>query len=247
MFNFMKRRAFKKEFKQAVKDRVLSTAEQRSLSEHDVDQSYVNSVRKDHYLKETASLRNKIEKVRRMSPDQEAELHAIAERLAIEPRLDDTFQKFRELWAAEKGEQVYLSPIDVPVMLKGDEKCCFCEPAVWSQMKTIKTRTHYSGFSTSFRIMKGVSYRVGTLKPNYSVSEGLKKMGDGMLYITNKRLFLDGGGRSTTITFNRILNVELHSNGLEISKTSGQNDFFQMSTLNAEFAHMVIQELNRTG
>lgn len=245
MFNFMKRRAFKKEFKQAVKDGVLSKAEQRSLSEHDVDQGYVDSVRKDHFLKETASLRKEIEKVRRMSPQQEADLHAIAERLGIESRLDDIFQKFRELWAAENGEQVYLSPIDVPVMLKGDEQCCFCEPAIWGQMKSVKTLSHYSGFSTSFRIMKGVSYRVGTVRPNYNVSEQLKHMGEGELYITSKRLFLDGGGRSTTITFNRILNVELHGNGLEISKTSGQNDFFQMSPLNAEYAHMVIQELNR--
>jgi hypothetical protein len=54
MFNFMKRRAFKKAFKEATKDGVLSKAEMRSLGEHDVDQAYVNSVRTEHYLKETA-------------------------------------------------------------------------------------------------------------------------------------------------------------------------------------------------
>lgn len=246
MFNFMKRRAFRKEFKQAVKDGVLSKAEQRSLSEHNVDQGYVDSVRKDHFLRETASLRKEIEELRRMSPEQEAELHAIAERLAIEPNLDEMFHKCRELWAAENGEQIFLSPRHVPVMLKGDEQCCFCEHAIWGQMKTVKTLSHYSGFSASFRLMKGVSYRVGNVRPKYNVNEQLKLMGEGELYITSKRMFLDGGGRSTTITFNRILNVELHENGLEISKTSGQNDFFEMSPLNAEYAHMVIQELNRT-
>lgn len=247
MFNFMKRRAFKNEFKQAVKDGVLSKAEQRSLSEHDVDQSYVDSVRKDHFLKETASLRKEIEKVRRMSPQQEAELHAIAERLGIEPQLDDMFQKFRELWAAENGEQVYLPAIEVDVMLKGDEQACFAEPAVWCQMKTVKTLSHYSGFSTSIRIMPGVRYRVGNVKPNYNVSEELREKGDGILYITNKRLLHDGGFKSTNIAFNRIIDVEVHANGIEVSKSSGPNDFFQMSLLNAEFAHMVIQELNRTG
>lgn len=46
MFNFMKRRTFKKAFK----DGVLSKAEMRSLGEHDVDHGYVDSVRSNHYL-----------------------------------------------------------------------------------------------------------------------------------------------------------------------------------------------------
>jgi hypothetical protein len=245
MFDFMKRRAFKKEFTQAVKDGVLSESERNSLSKHDVDQNYANTVRSQHYLKETASLRKQIEQTRRMSPEQEAALYTISERLGIEPTFDSSFQKYRELWAAEAGEQVYLSPVEVSVMLKGDEQCCFREAALWGQMKTVKTLSHYSGFSTSFRIMKGVSYRVGNVRPNYNTSEQLKFLGDGELYITNKRMFLDGVGRSTSITFNRILNVEVHSDGLEISKTSGANDFFKMTQLNSEYAYVVIQELNR--
>jgi hypothetical protein len=247
MFNFMKRRAFKKAFKEAIKDGVLSKAEMQSLSEHDVDQGYVNSVRTEHYLKETAKLRSQVERERRLSPDQESELMAISERLGIEPHLDANYQKFRELWAAENGEQVYLGAIDVDVMLKTDEQACFAEPAVWCQMKTVKTLSHYSGFSTSIRILPGVRYRVGNIKPNYNISEEMRAKGDGTLYITNKRLIHDGGFKSTNIAFNRIIDVKLHNNGIDVSKSSGPNDFFQMSMLNAEFAHMVIQELNRAG
>lgn len=247
MFNFMKRRAFKKAFKEAAKDGVLSKAEIRSLGEHDVDQGYVDLVRIKHYLKETSKLRNQIEKDRRMSPEQEGELHAVAERLNLEPNLDATYQKFRELWAAENGEQVYLSAIEAHIMLKGGEQACFAEPAVWCQMKTVKTLSHYSGFSTSFKVLPGVRYRVGTIKPNYNVSEELRAKGDGTLYITNKRLIHDGGFKSTSITFARIIDVDVHTNGIEVSKSSGPNDFFQMSLLNAEFAHMAIQELNRAG
>lgn len=245
MFNFMKRRAFKKAFKEAAKDSVLSKAEMRSLGELDVDQAYVNSLRTEHYLKETSKLRNHIELERRMSPEQEAELHGIAERLSVEPRLDSTFKKFRELWAAENGEQVYLPAIEADVMLKGDEQACFAEPAIWCQMKTVKTLSHYSGFSTSIKILPGVRYRVGNIKPNYNVSEEMRAKGDGILYITNKRLIHDGGFKSTNIAFNRIIDVELHNNGIDVSKSSGPNDFFQMSMLNAEFAQMIIQELNR--
>ncbi len=245
MFNFMKRRAFKKAFKEAAKDGVLSKAEMRSLGELDVDQAYVNSLRTEHYLKETSKLRSTIEFARRLSPEQEAELMAISERLGIEPRLDGNYEKFRELWAAENGEQVYLPAKEVDVMLKGGEQACFAEPAVWCQMKTVKTLSHYSGFSTSFKILPGVRYRVGNVKPNYNISEELREKGNGTLYITNKRLIHDGGYKSTNIAFNRIIDVELHNNGIDVSKSSGPNDFFQLSTLNAEFAHMVIQELNR--
>ena len=245
MFKFMKRRAFNKAFKEAAKDGVLSNAEMRSLGEHDVDQGYVDSVRIKHYLKETSGLRKQIEQDRRLSPQQEAELHAVAERLNLEPNLDATFQKFRELWAAENGEQVYLPAIEADIMLKGDEQACFGEPAIWCQMKTVKTYSHYSGFSTSFKVLPGVRYRVGNIKPIYNVSEELRAKGDGMLYITNKRLIHDGGFKSTNIAFNRIINVEVHTNGIEVSKSSGPNDFFQMSLLNSEFAHMAIQELNR--
>ena len=246
MFEFMQRRAFKKEFKQAARDGVLTQSEIQELSKHDVDQTFANEVRTTHYLKETESLRNEIMKTRRMSPKQEAQLFAVADGLHLEPNLDENYRKFRELWAAENGEQVFLAPVEAPVMLKQGEQCCFSAPAIWAQLKTVKTRVGYSGFSTSFRIAKGLSYRIGTVKPKYNVSEQMKQLSSGTLYITNKRLFLDGDGQSTTITFNRILNVEPVGDGLEVSKSSGQNDFFQMTPLDAEYAFVVIQELNRS-
>jgi hypothetical protein len=246
MFKFMQRRAFKKEFKQAAKDGVLTQSEISELQKHNVDQQFANDVRTKHYLKETESLRNEIMKTRRMSPNQEAQLFAIADGLQLEPNLDENYRKFRELWAAENGEEVFLEPVQAPVMLKPGEQCCFSAPAIWAQLKSVKTRVGYSGFSTSFRIAKGVSYRIGTVKPQYNVTEEMKQLSGGTLYITNKRLFLDGDGQSTTITFNRILNVEPIGEGLEVSKTSGQNDFFQMTTLNAEYAFLVIQEFNRS-
>ncbi len=247
MFNFMKRRAFKKAFKEAAKDGVLSKSEMRSLGEHDVDKAYADSVRTAHFMKETAALRAKIEKTRRISPQEQAMFFAIAEALGIEAQFDASYQKCRELWAAENGDQVYLPAIEADIMLKGDEQVCFAEAAVWCQMKTVKTLSHYSGFSTSFKILPGVRYRVGTIKPNYNVSEELRAKGDGTLYITNKRMIHDGGFKSTNITFNRIIDVEIHTNGIEVSKSSGPNDFFQMSPLNTEFAHMAIQQLNRAG
>ena len=134
MFKFMQRRAFKKEFKQAVRDGVLSQSEVQELSKHGVDKGFADSVRTKHYLKATESLRNQITKTRRMSPDEEAKLFAIADGLGIEPNLDENYRKFRELWAAENGEQVFLATVAAPVMLKPGEQCCFAAPAIWAQI-----------------------------------------------------------------------------------------------------------------
>ena len=68
------------------------------------------SRRAEYFLQETAALRGKIESERRLNPDQEAELRELAQRLGIKPSLDENYQIFRELWAAEHNEQVYLAP-----------------------------------------------------------------------------------------------------------------------------------------
>ena len=68
------------------------------------------SWRTDYFLKETAALRGQIEAERRLNPYREAELRDLAKRLGIEPPLHQNYQIFRELWAAEHNEQVYLAP-----------------------------------------------------------------------------------------------------------------------------------------
>ena len=244
MFNSMKRRALKEEFKKIRSDGFRQLPEGRSMPQPEVEED-ADTFRVNHFLKETAALRGQIETERRINPDQQVQLNAIAERLGIEPPLDENYRKFRELWAAENGEQVYLAPVDAPILLRPDEQCCFSELAIWGQLKVTKTSFGYSGFSTTFPIMKGANYRIGSLKPRYKVSDGIKEMAIGSLYITNKRLFFNGGSLSTTITFNGIVNIECYSNGMEVGKTNDRNDFFQMTPLSSEYAYMIIQEINR--
>lgn len=244
MFNSMKRWVLKEEFKKIGSDGFGQLPDGGVMPQPEVEET-ANTLRTNHFLKETAALRGQIEIERRMNPDQEAQLSAIAEYLGIEPPLDENYRKFRELWAAENGEQVYLAPVDVPILLRPDEQCCFSEPAIWEQLKVTNTRDGYSSFSTTFPIMKGASYRIGSLKPRYRNLDGIKEMAVGSLYITNKRLFFDGGSLSATITFNGIVNVECYSNGIEVGKINDRNDFFQMTPLSSEYAYMIIQEINR--
>lgn len=244
MFKFLERRAFKKEFKRAASDGILSNQERQSLSNLNVDQAFADKVRHDHFLKVTKDIRDRILKTRRMSPEDELQIFKIAGDLAIVPDLGSQFRMARELWAVDHGEEVCIEEQPTTLMLRNGEKGCFSANSSWMQRKTISQRVGYSGFSTRIRIAKGLSYNIGTVRPRYETSEQMKQLAVGNLVITTKRLVFDGDGRSTNITFNRMLSAELFENGIEICKTSGNDDFFGLPPLEAEYACLVIHQLN---
>jgi hypothetical protein len=244
MFNFLKRKPLKTAPGKVVSDDAPEYLEEQRLSEREPEADE-NISASNQFMRETAGLRGKIEVARRITPEQEAELHTTAERLGTEFNLDGNYQKFRELWAAEHGEQVFLAPVKAAIILRPDEQCCFCEPAVWGQKKGTGLDGTYSVFSNTFPLEKGASYRIGGQVHNHKALNEIKEIALGSLVITNQRLFFDGGSRSTTISFKRVLNVECYANGIEVSKTSEENDFFQMTPLSSEYAHMIIQEINR--
>ncbi len=201
--------------------------------------------RMEYFLQETAALRDKIEAERRLSPEQEAELMELAQSLAIEPPLDENYQIFRELWAAEHGERVYLPLRDVAIALHAEEHCCFAEPAVWRQPVPHYSGASLSRFSMAFPLTKLASYRVGGISARQRPPDGSREMATGSLYITNLKLLFDSGGLSTTITFTGLVNIECYGNGIEVAKANGRTEFFQMARLASEYAYIIVQELNR--
>ncbi|HUQ38297.1 MAG TPA: hypothetical protein VM144_18150 [Aestuariivirga sp.] len=203
------------------------------------------SRRVDWFLEESAALRGQVEAERRLSPDQEAELLALAERLGIEPPLDADYQIFRELWAAENNEQVYLVPREVPIPLRPEELCCFSEQAVWRQPDPHPSSAGLSRFSMAFPLTKLASYRISGISSRHRPLDSTREMATGSLHITNLKLFFDSGSLSTTITFNGLANIECYANAIEVGKCNGRSDFFQMTRLSSEYAYMIVQELNR--
>ena len=203
------------------------------------------SRRAEYFLQQTAALRGQVEAERRLNPDQEAELLELAKRLAIEPPLDGNYQMYRELWAAEHNEQVYLAPSEVPIQLRPEEQCCFAEPAVWRQPDAHDSWAGISRFSMAFPLTKLASYRISGVSSRHRSLHGSKEMATGSLYITNLKLFFDSGSLSTAITFNGLANIEAYANGIEVGKSNGRTEFFQMTRLSSEYAYMIVQELSR--
>lgn len=103
------------------------------------------------------------------------------------------------------------------VLFKG-EKPLWVEPVDLIEEKTI--RQHYSGGSSgmSFRVMKGVSYRVGGHRGTIQAEKGLVVVSSGDMIITNRRIIVRGDKKSFAIKLNNLLGSELFTNAIYLSE-----------------------------
>ncbi len=103
------------------------------------------------------------------------------------------------------------------VLFKG-ETPFWVEPVDLIEEKVI--RRHYSGGSSgmSFRVMKGVSYRVGGHRGTLQSETGLVVVSSGNMIITSKRIIMTGDRKSFAIKLNNLLNTELFTNAIYLSE-----------------------------
>jgi hypothetical protein len=117
---------------------------------------------------------------------------------------------------------------DSRVILKKDEVIHLGAASV---VKEIRTTSHsYEGGSQefSFRIMKGVSYRIGAHSGEIRPVQSLVETTRGAFIITNKRVLLHpaANNKPMSIPINKIASYRCYSNGLEIYKEGREKGFF---------------------
>lgn len=85
-----------------------------------------------------------------------------------------------------------------------------------------RTKTQYAGVShgVSFRVMKGVYYRVGAHKGERVQTKHTELADAGLFVITNKNIHFKGAEKSIRIPIKKLLSVDLHSDGITIFKDS---------------------------
>jgi hypothetical protein len=85
---------------------------------------------------------------------------------------------------------------------------------------TIRKRTQYVGGSTgvSFRIMKGVYYRVGAFKGEPISTQYLSEEGVGIFLLTSRNVYFWSPQKAVKIPTKKILSVQPYSDGLQIMR-----------------------------
>lgn len=70
----------------------------------------------------------------------------------------------------------------------------------------------------------------------------IKDIEDGKVYFTNKRIIFKGEIGNKTINLNKIFEVDLHPNGLYVSKETGKSPIFQYLT-DTDYANIILKRL----
>jgi hypothetical protein len=108
------------------------------------------------------------------------------------------------------------------VILKEKEELQILLPgvALWEPRKVTTTVGGYGG--PSFRIAKGVYWRVGAFGAESQSREELKELDRGKLSFTNKRLIFAGTKRISEINLAKIISIEPYSDGIAV-RASGKS------------------------
>jgi len=108
-----------------------------------------------------------------------------------------------------------------PIIVKANEEPLVVLPNIelWEPRSVTRTFGGYGG--PSFRIAKGVSWRMGAFGAQSESHEELRTIDKGTLTVTNKRLVFTGTKRTTDISIARIITVDPYTDGIAV-KTSGR-------------------------
>lgn len=125
-----------------------------------------------------------------------------------------------EQWmtSLKEGEvSIKIAGASSPVILKQKEELQMVLPniSLWEPRKVTRTVGGYGG--PSFRIAKGVYWRVGAFGAQSQSHEELKELDQGILTLTNKRLIFSGTKRTNDINVTKIIAIEPYSDGIAVS------------------------------
>ena len=165
-----------------------------------------------------------------LSPDGQKKIFDSASKIDVDLQVDADTEKLmarlRLNWDLDHGE---LPVVGTELSLPKGEVCHFTRSCQWHENRTITRSVSYGGLAGSFRIAKGIRYRVGNVHLQRITSESLTLIDQGKLYVTNKRVIFMGQKRNTNIKYAAILSIEPYSDAVCIEKDSGKSPYLMCS------------------
>lgn len=160
-------------------------------------------------------------KDKRLSPREETELTQTLKDLQIDDATaksmmpknslqDLAFAKL--LWQLDNG--VFTLIENAPINLKKYEECYLSFSGKLLEHKVVTKGYSTGSQGMSFRVAKGVSYRVGAAR-SVPIKEQVTLKHSGVLYLTSERvIFASTGKNSFTIKFDKLLTFQVFSDGI---------------------------------
>ena len=162
---------------------------------------------------------------RRVTDDELALLNNVIEKLAIPPEVErwanDKIGYFRWFSKIESGGEL---PVGTPsnLILQKDEKCHLSIPGSLIEERVV--RSNYVGGSrgVSFKIAKGVRYRVGQNRGHIQSERGMVPVSEGYFIVTNQRIVFSGDKKSVETTFKKLIDLQVYSDAIQFAVSNRQ-------------------------
>jgi hypothetical protein len=158
-----------------------------------------------------------------VTSEEEQELRHIQAYLKLQdqeiPATKRELARLRLLSEIKRGNMPAISQPS-NIILQKDERAYWVEPSALMEEKVIR-RTYQGGsHGVSFRVMKGVSYRVGSSRGHIVSETGMVPVSRGELVITSRRIIFHGDRKSFAAGYHQLLDVQFFNNGLKVSQTT---------------------------
>lgn len=128
----------------------------------------------------------------------------------------DTMKKYHTIYMLTIKNEY--PECEVDIALKTWEKALVQGYALLQKTKSVREMHWYSGFSTSIRIAKGFSYRIGTVKPITSTKTVQYTDDVWQFLITNQRVGFVGAKQNFLIPIEKLIQFQASGDGLFLMK-----------------------------
>lgn len=239
MFKFinkiLEKRGGLKEYQEKIKlflnDNKLSESEkielnklkdQYGLSEVDVKKLHIAAAESTwQYIKND----------QRITEDEKNALNALTNYFGVDTKSlkfnQLEFNKYYSLALIDKGilPKISKENHNITILFKKGETLHYGAGSVLRKLKNVTNRINYGGLTGSIKIMKGLHYRVGSIKYGTESKEILASVDTGAFYITNFRIGFHGSRKQFAITFNKLHSLEAKPEGLYIYKEGKETPY----------------------
>lgn len=114
----------------------------------------------------------------------------------------------------------------------------------WIEPVTRTKNVSYGGVTSRVRLMKGVYWRMGSVKPLRQTTTELKVKRIGTLIFTNKRiLLLEDSGSVSQIMYGSIANIVPYTDGIGVMKSRGKDVYLTSDNFEGENAAIILTRL----
>jgi AraC-like DNA-binding protein len=165
----------------------------------------------------------------RITEEERKSLEDLADHFGISKEEYDfdqkAFNKFYILSLVENGILPDVKNHDIDIIFKKGEILHWGCPSALVKLKRVTTRVNYAGPVVSVRIMKGVRYRVGSVRASRETKEVLSTEDTGAFWITNQRVGFRGTRKNIAIPLDKVAFFEITASGLVISKEGRENPY----------------------